>query len=244
MAENKIPFIRTTRPEYGNPYFNTRGAGGYIDATIPKNFEPGMNILPNCVGLATGCFNETINSIKKENRQYYPLGVGPARLINVARSYDLEIRDFNQAPTLGSIMVFLTSIHGIFVGRHPAGERILLFLDLRLADQGHGNVILREPVTELFQGMMAPERQCHGFSLFPGIHDQNGNQLPEHLHVHVVVAFLVFRQIGQTVREEQEGCGIREIIFHIVFVAVNRVFQHAQRQTSFVFGIPCHGLWA
>lgn len=62
---------RTSAPEYGNPYYNTPSVGGYnpcIIGNVPQGASssnrtgtPGMNVLPNCVGYATGRFNEIGN---------------------------------------------------------------------------------------------------------------------------------------------------------------------------------------
>lgn len=49
---------RLTRPEAGNPYYNTRAKGGYSDAIQGKPTDAGCNVLSNCVGYAYGRFNE------------------------------------------------------------------------------------------------------------------------------------------------------------------------------------------
>ena len=49
---------RLSRPESGNPYYNTRGNGGYSDAIKGKPTDPGCDVLANCVGYACGRFNE------------------------------------------------------------------------------------------------------------------------------------------------------------------------------------------
>ena len=53
------PFIpRLSRPESGNPYYNTRARGGYSDAITGSPQDAGCNVLCNCVGYAYGRFNE------------------------------------------------------------------------------------------------------------------------------------------------------------------------------------------
>lgn len=55
-AKSFIP--RLTRPESGNPYYNTRSRGGYSDAITGSPQDVGCNVLCNCVGYAYGRFNE------------------------------------------------------------------------------------------------------------------------------------------------------------------------------------------
>ena len=49
---------RLSRPEAGNPYYNTRAKGGYSDAITGSPQDAGCNVLCNCVGYAYGRFNE------------------------------------------------------------------------------------------------------------------------------------------------------------------------------------------
>lgn len=49
---------RLSRPEAGNPYYNTRSKGGYSDAIAGNPQDVGCNVLCNCVGYAYGRFNE------------------------------------------------------------------------------------------------------------------------------------------------------------------------------------------
>lgn len=49
---------RLTRPEAGNPYYNTRAKGGYSNAIQGKPTDSGCDVLSNCVGYAYGRFNE------------------------------------------------------------------------------------------------------------------------------------------------------------------------------------------
>lgn len=51
---------RLTIPEKGNPYYNTKDAGGYSTAIKGKPTEDGLNVLHNCVGWAFGRYNEII----------------------------------------------------------------------------------------------------------------------------------------------------------------------------------------
>lgn len=49
---------RTTKPEKGNPYYNTKANGGYSAAIKGKPTDPDCDVLHNCVGYAYGRFNE------------------------------------------------------------------------------------------------------------------------------------------------------------------------------------------
>ena len=91
---------RTTLPEYGNPFYNTKSVGGYSYCIVGEPTCDGRNVLANCVGYACGRFNEIIGSMK------YPyLNCNAQNFIYRAREEypDLQITDY---PTLGGIMVF------------------------------------------------------------------------------------------------------------------------------------------
>ena len=51
---------RLTRPEKGNPYYNTKSNGGYSSAVKGNSIyrDRDCDVLPNCVGYAYGRFNE------------------------------------------------------------------------------------------------------------------------------------------------------------------------------------------
>ena len=51
---------RMTKPESGNPYYNTLAAGGYSGCIKGSPTDKGCNVLANCVGYAAGRFNEII----------------------------------------------------------------------------------------------------------------------------------------------------------------------------------------
>ena len=92
--------IRNSLPEYGNPFYNTTGAGGYSYCIVGSPVCDGRNVLANCVGYACGRFNEIIGSMK------YPyFNCNAENFIYRARTYypELKITDY---PTVGGIMVF------------------------------------------------------------------------------------------------------------------------------------------
>lgn len=90
--------IRTSKPESGNKFYNTKSNGGY--STCIKGYPTDTcDVLANCVGYACGRFNEIIGSMK-----YPSLNCNAENFIERARNtYGLEI---SNVPTLGGIMVF------------------------------------------------------------------------------------------------------------------------------------------
>ena len=88
-------------PEAGNPYYNTIKTGGYNPCILgnPKNRNPELNVLANCVGYATGRFNE----IGGYGRCKYLGNTNARNFIDVAKKQGLEI---SQEPTLGGVMVW------------------------------------------------------------------------------------------------------------------------------------------
>lgn len=100
---------RTYRPEYGNPYYNRSGHGGFNPCIVgnrPKGAGPlvrtgypGLDVLPNCTGYVTGRFNEVIG---ENNCRYF--GDTYAYLyLGMAKKQGLQISDH---PTLGGVMVW------------------------------------------------------------------------------------------------------------------------------------------
>ena len=88
-------------PAAGDPYYNTIKTGGYNPCILgnPQRREKTLNVLPNCVGYATGRFNEIIGS---GNCKY--LGnTNAANFVDLARRQGLLI---SQTPTKGGCMVW------------------------------------------------------------------------------------------------------------------------------------------
>lgn len=99
MANNFTPQL--VIPAAGDPYYNTIKTGGYNPCILgnPQRREKNLNVLPNCVGYATGRFNEIIGS---GNCKY--LGnTNAANFVDLARRQGLLIR---QTPTPGGCMVW------------------------------------------------------------------------------------------------------------------------------------------
>ena len=89
--------VRTSKPETGNKFYNTKSNGGY--STCIKGYPTDTcDVLANCVGYACGRFNEIIGNMK-----YPSLNCNAENFIERAKNYGLEI---SKVPTLGGIMVF------------------------------------------------------------------------------------------------------------------------------------------
>ena len=91
---------RMTKPEAGNKYYNTTGAGGYSGAIVGNPKDAGCNVLANCVGYAAGRFNEIIGKPKFVYFQYPP---------NAEDFYDTAIAaglKVGTTPKLGAIIVW------------------------------------------------------------------------------------------------------------------------------------------
>lgn len=91
---------RYSKPENGNPFYNTTDVGGYSKCIEGQPTDPGCNVLANCVGYACGRFNEIVGSMK-----YPQFKVNAYSFIWVAQTYYPELPITNY-PTLGGIMVF------------------------------------------------------------------------------------------------------------------------------------------
>ena len=90
--------IRTTLPEYGNPFYNNASGGGYSLCINGSPTCDGRNVLANCVGYACGRFNEILGHM------WYPKFCCNAEdFTDIANYYELPI---SPVPTLGGIMVW------------------------------------------------------------------------------------------------------------------------------------------
>lgn len=105
-----MPWTRTSRPEYGNPYYNNSSSGispAYSTCITGYPTVSGLNVLCNCVGLANGAFNETyVMNTGSTPRQYYAFHTNADRFIEVAQQYGLETRSASDKPPLGGMIVW------------------------------------------------------------------------------------------------------------------------------------------
>lgn len=90
--------IRTTKPEKGNKFYNTKSNGGWNDCIKGSPTDKDCDVYNNCVGHIAGRFNEIAGKWK-----YNKLNCNAQDFITRAKSLGLKI---SQEPTLGGIMVF------------------------------------------------------------------------------------------------------------------------------------------
>lgn len=96
--------VRTTKPNSGNKYYNKKANGGYSSCIKGKckstgKPAPGLNCLANCVGYASGAFNEE-HAFGKEK---YNFNCNAENFIERAVKYGLSVY---QEPMVGGIMVW------------------------------------------------------------------------------------------------------------------------------------------
>lgn len=96
--------IRTTKPEKGNKYYNRKSSGGYSSCIKGKckstgKPAPGLDCLANCVGYASGAFNEE-HGFGKEK---YNFNAYAENFIERAVKYGLSVY---KDPMVGGIMVW------------------------------------------------------------------------------------------------------------------------------------------
>lgn len=90
--------MRTSLPEKGNKFYNTKNSGGYSYCIVGKPTCDGLNVLANCVGYACGRFNEIIGKM-----EYPYLNCNAEDFIVRGKNCGLKVSD---KPTLGGIMVW------------------------------------------------------------------------------------------------------------------------------------------
>lgn len=92
-------------PSSGDPYYNTKRTGGFNPCILgnPQRRVKYLNVLPNCVGYATGRFNFIYHSILGGSGCQYLGNTNAARYIELAKKQGLQI---SEDPTLGGCMVW------------------------------------------------------------------------------------------------------------------------------------------
>ena len=124
---------RTTKPEAGNPYYNTVGNGGYSSAIKGQPTDPGCDVLANCVGYAYGRFNE----IGEYGCCKYLWPTNAENFMEHAK--DLEI---GMTPKLGACMVWRkgATLSGSDGAGHVAiVEKILSDSTIVTSESGYGS---------------------------------------------------------------------------------------------------------
>lgn len=93
--------MRTSKP-VNNKQYITRGAGGWSNCIKGYPMDPTANVLANCVGYASGRFNELIQEARDFNEcRYTNLRCNASGFIQRAKEASLEI---GNTPKVGAIM--------------------------------------------------------------------------------------------------------------------------------------------
>lgn len=126
---------RLTKPESGNPYYNTTARGGYSTAIVGKPTDSGCNVLANCVGYAAGRFNEIIGENTFKYFQYPP---NAENFYDIAKTQGLTI---SQEPKLGAIMCWQkgkTRSYTDGAGHVAVVEQIISGTEVITSESGYG----------------------------------------------------------------------------------------------------------
>lgn len=121
--------MRTSLPEKGNKFYNTRSQGGYSYCIVGKPTCDGLNVLANCVGYACGRFNEIIGSM-----EYSYLNCNAEDFIARGKSLGLKVSD---KPSLGGIMVWEGK--GSLAGHVAIVEKIIDENTIYTSESGYGS---------------------------------------------------------------------------------------------------------
>ena len=97
--------IRTTKPRAGNKNYIKTTYGGWNTCVIGSPTDKDCNVLSNCVGYASGRFNEIYNEITGHtgSHKWNILNCNAENFIERAEQLGLKI---SKTPTLGGIMVW------------------------------------------------------------------------------------------------------------------------------------------
>ena len=103
--------VRTSKPKAGNKNYIRKTSGGWNTCIQGSPTDSECNVLSNCVGYASGRFNEIYNEITgNEGHKWSTLNCNAENFIERATAAGLEISD---TPTLGGIMVWSKGEAGV-----------------------------------------------------------------------------------------------------------------------------------
>lgn len=88
------------KPKAGDPFFNNGAAGGL--STCITCGEPGLNVLPNCVGGAVGCYNKMASGSKAEFKYLNY----PPNAENILARAEHDRLPIAQKPEVGCLIVW------------------------------------------------------------------------------------------------------------------------------------------
>lgn len=126
---------RLTCPEAGNPYYNRIASGGYSGAIKGSPTVQGCDTLANCVGYASGRFNEILNAGKFLYLLYPP---NAEDFYDAAQQEGLRV---GQTPQLGAIICWAkgqTHTSGDGAGHVAVVEKINSDGSIITSESGYG----------------------------------------------------------------------------------------------------------
>ncbi len=131
--------IRTSKPS-GNKNFITTGSGGWNTCIKGYPMDSEANVLANCVGFASGRFNEIINDARGTTGcAYKTLNCNAENFIERAKAAGLEI---GQTPRVGAIMCWQkgdTLSGGDGAGHVATVERVYSNSKVYTSESGYGS---------------------------------------------------------------------------------------------------------
>lgn len=132
-------FIRTTKPN-GNKNFITTGAGGWNTCIQGYPTDAGANVLANCVGYASGRFNEIINEARGTTGCTYKyLNCNAENFIERAKSAGLEIGSTPRVGAIGCAMKGSTLNGGDGAGHVWIVEKVYDNNSTYTSESGYGS---------------------------------------------------------------------------------------------------------
>lgn len=125
---------RLTKPEAGNPYYNTVGNGGYSRAIKGKPTDSGCNVLANCVGCAVGRFHEIVGDTSMSL-------IDPVNAENLFANAQKHGLKTGSTPQIGALIVWqkgatLTSADG--AGHVAVVEKCSVDGTITTSESGYG----------------------------------------------------------------------------------------------------------
>ena len=169
--------MRTTKPENGNPFYNTVSVGGYSLCIKGYPMDKGCNVLANCVGYACGRFNEIIGEMK-----YPKFCCNAENFIERAKQYNLKISD---VPTLGGIMVWQKG--ATLSGNDGAGhvaivEKIIDSNTIYTSESGYGSYAFWNSTRQNYNGKwgIGNGYTFLGCIVNPYVEDKKDNELDKY----------------------------------------------------------------
>ena len=132
-------FIRNSKPS-GNKNFMTTGSGGWNTCIKGYPNDPNANVLANCVGYASGRFNEIINEARGTTGCTYKyLNCNAENFIERAKSAGLEIGSTPRVGAIGCAMKGSTLSGGDGAGHVWIVERVYSNSSTYTSESGYGS---------------------------------------------------------------------------------------------------------